>query len=402
MTDRIRQGAYVVLVLAISMILAGILIATGKSPEQRSPETPGPLVKTETVQSVDVPLTISGNGTARARHQIQVVPQVSGRVAEVLPAFVSGGFIRSGEVFLTIEPADYDLAVQRAEADLARASVALDMELAEAEVARSEWNFLHPGEEPPSPLVVRDTQVARARADLAAAQAGVETARLNLSRTRMTLPFNGRVLSESVDAGQFLPAGQPIATVYGTDVIEIPVPLENDELAWFSSPLKGNGTMSGGTPCTVATTFAGKRVNWEGRVVRTEGQIDPITRVVHVIVEVTHSLSEGDSPVLLIPGMFVDVSIHGTTMSGVVPIPRHALRADQTVWVVSGNTLQIRKVEAARTDRDFAYISRGLSDGDRIVVSALDVVTDGMVVREAGGPDNGLIDREKNEEETRP
>ena len=195
----------------------------------------------------------------------------------------------------------------------------------------------------------------------------------------MTLPFNGRITEKNVDVGQFVTAGQPAAIVYGTDSVEIPVPLEDSDLAWFDIPF--NGKRGKGSPAHVVVPFAGSEESWDGRVVRMEGEVDPVTRMIHVVVEVKHPFSEKDQFVPLLPGTFANIDILGKTLERTIAVPRHALRGDSTVWKVTDGMLRVTPVRIVRKDYEHAYLVGGLYEGDLVVVSSLDAVTDGMNVR---------------------
>jgi RND family efflux transporter MFP subunit len=227
-------------------------------------------------------------------------------------------------------------------------------------------------------LVLREPQVAQAEAELAAAEAELARAELDLDRTRVSLPFDGVVVSKSTDLGQYVTAGRVVATVYGTRVVEVSVPLPNGELEWFDVPGRAGRD---GPRAEVRAAFAGRQHAWEGRVVRMEGQVDPASRMVLVVVEVRDPFVGRDGRPPLLPGTFVDVVIFGRTLDQVVPVPRHAVHHGRDVWVVADGRLQIREVQLARSDRTTAYVEAGLDDGERVVVSALDAVTDGMAVR---------------------
>ncbi|MGD8440867.1 MAG: efflux RND transporter periplasmic adaptor subunit, partial [Holophagae bacterium] len=274
---------------------------------------------------------------------------------------------------------DYELALERAQATVARALVNLEQERAEAEVARDEWNDLHPGEDPTA-LVIREPQIRQAEAELAAAKADLAAAELNLDRTRISLPFNGVVVSESVDPGQFVAGTTRLARVYGTDAVEVRVPLKSSELAWFDVP-SDNGHR--GPRAEVSAAFGGVTGTWEGRVSRMEAQVDQTSRMVHVVVEVDHPYAATVDRPALRPGTFVDVRIFGRTLDDVVPIPRYAVHEGNRVWVFDDGRLDIRDVEVLRSDREQALVSSGLDAGDLVIVSALDAVTDGMAVRNA-------------------
>lgn len=378
MSRRMLHVLLVVLLLIAGAGGAALLAFSRSAPERTERPVVGPLVEIQEVVSENRRVTVEGYGEVVPERSVNVVPQVAGVVVEVHPSLVAGGFFRAGQALVTIDPRDYELAVQRAEAVVARAEVRLEQEQAEAAVARQEWQALNPGEDPPSGLVVREPQVRQAEAELTSARADLESARLNLERTRVSVPFDGVVVSKSVDLGQFVTVGTQVATVYGRATAEVRVPLENRELAWITVP---NLDGSGGSPVSVRAEFAGRVHTWPGRVDRLEARVDPNSRMVTVVARVDSPYSERDGRPPLLPGTFVDVTIEGTEVEEMITIPRHALHADNTVWVVEDDTLRIRPVTVARTERFQVLITDGLAAGERIVVSALDAVTDGMAVR---------------------
>jgi RND family efflux transporter MFP subunit len=375
------------IVLPIAVLFAGIagavlLASSRKAPPRVERTAPGPLVEILAASPTDVPIVVEGHGEVVAKVSVEVVPQVAGRVVEVSPSMVAGGFFKANQTLFVIEPRDYELGVDRSQAAVARAEVQLERELAEADVARQEWDELHPGEEPSSGLVVREPQVRQAKVELEAAKADLAVARLNLERTRVSVPFDGVVVSETVDLGQFVTTGRALATVYGTDTVEVRVPLERGELEWFDIP---NGSGRTGPRVEVSAGVAGVRHTWEGRVVRMEAQLDATSRMAHVVVEVQRPFAASGGRPPLMPNTFVDVRIFGSTLDDVVPLPRHALRDGENVWVFDDGSLRILGVDVARADRERVYVSAGLEAGDEVIVSALDAVTDGMKVRAAAG-----------------
>jgi RND family efflux transporter MFP subunit len=378
MSRTVIHIALVVVALTVGLLGAALLAFSRTPPERTERPALGPLVEVVSVTTEDRQVTVKGNGQVVPERAVTVIPQVAGTIIETHPALVSGGFFAKGEPLVTIDPRDYELAVQRAEAVVARAQVRIEQEQAEAAVAREEWEALNPGEAPASGLVVREPQIRQAEAELASARADLESARLNLERTRVTVPFDGVVVSKSVDLGQFITMGSPVATVYGTAVAEVRIPLESRELAWIDVPNAGRG---GGSSARVSTEFAGARHEWPGTVDRIEAEVDRSSRMVTVVVRVDRPYSATDGRPPLLPGTFADVEIDGTRVEQVVAIPRRALHADDTVWVVEDGILTIRPVTVARTDRLQVLVTDGLASGDRVVVSALDAVTDGMVVR---------------------
>ncbi len=365
-------------ILILGVTAAFILASSRRAPERQQKPVLGPLVEVITAQPTTISTIVRGHGEVRAKTTVEIVPQVAGRVIAMHPGLVAGGHFRAGEALLTIEPRDYELAVERARAAVARAEVSVEREQAEAEVALQEWDAIHPGEEPNSGLVVREPQVRQAEAELAAAQADLAVARLSLERTTITLPFDGIVESETVDLGQYVTIGKKLATVYGTAVAEVRVPLAERELAWFRVPTRPGIK---GPSALVIANFGGISQTWSGEVVRMEARVDTTSRMVPVVIAVSNPFRTNGHDLPLLPGTFVKVEISGHDLDHVVAVPRHAIHEGDVVWIVKGENLTIVPVTTARTDLDTAYIAEGLESGDLVVISQLDAVTDGMVVR---------------------
>ena len=368
------------IVLIAGVAAAALIASARKAPPRVDRPALGPLVEVIPTEVTDVPVVVSGHGEVVARVSVDLMPQVTGQVVKIHRSLVAGGFFKAGDVLVVIDPRDYDLAVERAQAAVARAKVTLEREQAEAEVAREEWDGLHPGEEPTG-LVIREPQIRQAEAELAAALADLNVTKLNLERTRLSLPFDGVVVSESIDVGQFVGNGSRLATVYGTDVVEVRVPLDSRELVWFDVP-SGRGTT--GPRAEVSVELGGHDVTWDGRLTRMEAQVDQISRMVHVVVEIAdpYETTAGRPP--LLPGTFVEVNIFGRTLNSVVALPRYAIREGNRVWIYEDGVLRVREVEVLRADRLQSLVASGLEGGDLVVVSSLDAVTDGMKVRRAG------------------
>lgn len=378
------QLLIVVVILFVGVWMVKFLTGLKKPPQKKKFEAQAPLVNAIEVATEDINMTVTGYGTVRPKQQVQIVPQVAGRIVQTHSEFYDGGFFRAGETLLQIERADYELAVQSARAEVARAQVALDRELSEAEVAKREWQQLNPGKKPTSELVLRAPQIAQARAELAAAKARLETAQLNLARTRITLDFDGRISSESVDVGQYVTPGQPVGTAYSTEAVEIVVPLEDEQLEWLEIPFLAENIRPEDMPrAVVKANFAAREFAWEGYVTRTQGEIDPVSRVVNVVVEVPEPFAGTDSKPPLTPGMFAEVEIMGRHVPEVTRVPRHAVHEGNVLWVVNDSKLHIQPVRVIRRDRETAFITAGISDGDVIVTTPLEAVVDKMDIRVA-------------------
>lgn len=380
-----RQAYISLIFLLIAATIMVLAVVFKKAPQKEAPETPARLIEVTQIRRQDINMVVIGYGTARAKLEVEIVPQVSGKVVSVNPQFKAGGFVKADEEILKIDPRDYGLAVRQARAGVADAVVKLDLEKAEAAIALDEWRQLHPGTEPNSPLVLREPQIRQARALLESAKATLATAELNLERTSISLPIDVRIVSESVDLGQFISAGQSVGGAYGINAVEIEVPLEDKDLAWFDIPdpaLSFNGRdKSKGSNVFVKADFAGAEHIWKGYVKRTTGQVDRTSRLVYVVVEVPKPFETNGVKTALLPGTFVEAYIQGITLEDAFAVPRYCIHNRNEVWVENDGKLRITELEIVRADKDFAYTTETLNDGDLIITSSLDAVVDGMSVR---------------------
>jgi RND family efflux transporter MFP subunit len=385
MTKRtwLKVGLPLVVIAAGALGAAGMILSREK-PETRVPEAPVPLVRSLVVNLGEMTLTVQSQGTVTPRTQSSLVPEVAGRVIEVSDSFTSGGFFEESHVLLRIDPHDYREAVVQANAAVSQAELRLAQQRAEADLAREEWEDLGGGEG--SALTLRIPQIAEAEAAVAAASAALDRAERDLARTAVRAPYAGRVREKLVDIGQFVSRGTPVATIYAVDFAEVRLPLPDDQLAFLDLPLdyRGETDPRPGPEVILSADFAGRTYEWTGRIIRTEGEIDPRTRMVHAVARVKDPYARGSDPRRppLAAGLFVEAQILGHQVSEVVPIPRSAVRDGGRVLVIDDdNRLRFRDVEILRRTESDVIVSSGLAEGDRVCVSSLAAVTDGMRVR---------------------
>ncbi len=375
-------------IIATGVLLAGalaavILIRSRPPVPTRPMREYAPVVRVITAEEKQHRVLISAQGTVEPRTESNLVAEVAGRVVETAQNFATGAFFKKGDMLLKIDPRDYELAVVTARGQVAQARVRLETEEAQAKVAREEWKRLGGGDD--SPLATRELQLEEAKAALAAAEASLELARRNLERTIIRAPYDGRVRKKLVDLGQYVAPGTPVAGIYAIDYVEIRLPIRDSELAFLDFPpaasAKGKKT---GPSVFLHADYAGKRHTWTGRIVRVEGEIDPLTRMVRVVAQVDEPYGRGASSdkTPLAVGLFVEAEIEGKVIDRAILVPRSAVRPDSTVLVVdSEDRIRFRKVDIFRMGEHDVVVSGGLRPGERVCVSSPEAPTDGMLVR---------------------
>ncbi len=390
----LRKIALILLPICIvgaGALAAWTMIVNRPEVQTETPQTPLPVVRTATVKAQPIQFRVRSQGTVRPKRESSILNEVAGRVVWVSPSLAGGAFFEEGELLVKLDTADYELSLLQARTAIAEAEVRLEREREEAAVAKREWATLGKGN--PSPLALREPQMREAQALLESRQAAVKRAELDLERTKIYAPYRGRVRQKLVDLGQFLNRGSVIANIYGVDIAEVLLPIPDEDAAFLQLPMSyaGEPSSAQGVPVRFFATFAGTEHSWQGRIVRTEGEIDSKTRMIQVIAEVNDPYERGpkNRPPLA-AGMFVEAEIVGRSIHSAVALPRSALRAGDLVYVVdSEQRVDLRSVEVLRGETDRVILRKGLDDGEQVVISILDAPTQGMRVRVAGSQQPG-------------
>lgn len=386
-----QKFLYPFLIIIAALVVALIMVKMRNKVERIPVSIPPPLVRVQTIDIQDHQLIVTSQGTVVPRTESELVAQVAGQVIEVATQFASGGFFKKGDLLVRLDPRDYEFTLARLRAEISQAELQLAQEEEEAEVARKEWEQLGEGKQP-HPLVLREPQLARARSTLTAAKASYQQAQLNLARTEIRAPFNGLVRAKKVDLGEYVNPGVSLATIYAVDYAEVRLPVPDEEMAYLDQfSESGKQKMhSLNIPVILKASYAGNVHRWGGKIVRMEGEIDPLTRMVHLVARVDdpYGRTKKSSQPPLAVGLFVEAEIMGRQVEDVVVIDRAALRDENQVLVIDEeDRLHFRNVDILRMDAETVIIDGGLENGERICVSPLETVVEGMKVQTAEGQD---------------
>ncbi|NNF03632.1 MAG: efflux RND transporter periplasmic adaptor subunit [Rhodothermales bacterium] len=388
-------------IVAVGIVGLFALSAMRPDPPREQRRELAPLVRVAEATRRSGVISVSGSGAVAAVREAQISAEVSGRVTWVSPEFVTGGAFRRGEPMLRIDTTDFALAVRTAEAGVTEARYNLIVAREESEIAREEWASLQARDSTLAAagdaselgnLVFREPQIRLAESALAAAEARLADANVRLNRTVVRAPFNGRVRAKQAEIGQFLAPGVPVVTLYGTDAVEIPVPLALADAALIEGLFTREAAGGLDIDARVRRTVDGRTVTWPGQVHRVEGALDPSTRTVRVVVRVDDPYVASDGRPPLLVGSFAQVEIDARRLASYVTIPTDGLReaphdndgsnaTRNIVWRVDGGRIRFQPVEVLKARDEVAIITGGLSPGDRVVTSDLGVVVDSMAIR---------------------
>lgn len=370
------------LVLVAGILVMQGLIAAKPEPEKKDDEVRAVSLYVDAVTEQDVKVAIRTQGEVRPKTEIQLIPQVSGRIVAMSDNFNEGAQFAPNSMLLKIDDADYRVAVVQAEARVAAAQTALERELATAEIKKEEWRDGRK-DQAPTDFALNLTQVAQARAELRSAQAALGKARLDLERTEIKVPFHGRVRERTVGIGQFVSAGMSMGRVFSTDTVEVRLPMTDAQLVELNLPLGFTAGPGAPAPAVAFSTMLGSReFRWTGEIVRVDGAIDDQTRLIYATAEVRDPYGlAASSGMPMAVGMFVTAEIAGVDEQPAFVMPRMALRNDDKVYVINEqNELEIRTVDVLSTSEERVLVVSGVQAGDRVVTSPVPNPVEGMAV----------------------
>ena len=375
----------------IFIALAGVaLLAVGLSAayfartlDQSEPAQPpaAPLVEVAFAEPVSSPPAIRETGFVRAYEQVDMTPEVAGRVVEIGEGFFLGSRVSQGDLLVRLESRSIRINLTQARADLESARAAEDQ--ATARLQRQQDlaadNFASEAE-----VDRAEADAAAARARVAQAEAAIEAAELRLEDTRLTAPFDALVVAETVSQGTLLQIGTPVGTLVASNIAEVRAGLSEQD---FRTLRRGGDLVGRDVRIEVAN---GQGVT--GRIARVAPVLEGRARTVEIVAEIEDPFEEGRG---LILNALVTVVIPLPQSEGkLYSLPAAALHEGNRLWRV-GPDRTLQPVEAIVQDRgdDWVFVvSEDLDPEDRILVTEVQTPLPGLSVRlrDATG-DNGSI-----------
>ena len=385
---RMFLGASLKILVALAVVVGAMAayryqIKTSPRLGRKKPPRQAKLVQVIKVHSSDCTTTVTGDGVVMPAQQVTLRPQVAGKIVRLSPDVVPGGIVAEGQDLLAIDRRDYDVLVRQRQSDVARAERDLKVEQGNRAIAEQEYELL--GEdvaEEDRELVLRQPQLASARAAKESALAALDKAQLDLARCDVNAPFNAIVRERKVDLGATVSLNTDLVTLVGTDEAWIEVKVWVDQLKWLTIP-----RTVGDSGSSVKIYDKGEDRFRRGYVVCLLGELEKLGQLARVLVAVDDPFClkpENDDLPQLLMGSYVSAEIEGRKLTSVFEIDRSHLRDNQSVWIMAEDgRLEIRPVEIAFSGPERVFITAGLANNEKLVVTDIAAPVQDMLLRVA-------------------
>ncbi len=397
-----KQLPRVLFILVIAIIIAVVLNVYKPVAEKKIVKDEPPFAEYVVAKLKSLSIPIFSQGSIKAKTNIKLIAEVSGRVTHMAKIKHNGGFFKKGELLLSLDDTDYQLRMTKAKAQVAAAKQQLIR--VETEAGQAKYDLKQIGRDPSksSSYALREPQLAEAKANLQAAQADFKIAKLQVQRTQIKAPFDGRVISKQIDIGQYVSTGTLLADIYSTESVVVRLPLRMNQAELLGLKLRNDQMQIHAIKINLSSTSISSETYWWPAILsHVEGEVDIRNRLIYLVAEINSPYAPNpqflNRPPLT-PGMFVKAELHGLEKNS-IQLPRSVLRSGGHVWVVDeNNQLQIKTIEILAKDKKNIYVKTGLNHGDKVVTSSIDYPLNGMQVSPVLESHSLLIPNELNHE----
>jgi RND family efflux transporter MFP subunit len=387
-----RRRRFKGLILAALILLLGLGVAqwmrmTKPKARQQPPRPMQALAEWIAAEPAPARISVHAQGVVMPAQEITLQARVTGEALDLHPELIPGGRLRAGDAAVTLDPKDYEWALQARIADFDRAGAELRIEEGQRDIAAAEWARVAGADNEPAPdLALRGPQLQRARAAVAAAAATRDLAAEQVQRTVVRAPFNAIVRARLISPGAQVTPQTPLATLAGTDEFWIDVSIPADRLPAL---LAGAGGGAEGSTAVVRYGGAdGRTYARAGEVLRVLPDVEPVGRTARAILRVADPLEPADGAPPMLLGSYVRGEIEGRLPDGVtaLTVPRTALREGDTVWIwTPDDRLEIRSVTVLWREPDTVLVGDGLAAGERVIVTDIANPIPGLPLKAPGG-----------------
>lgn len=385
MMQYLKKYRSVFLALIVALGLISWLYDNAPEPEQSTQQNLAPRVPyTEVIESSQA-IPIYSRGRVSASEVRQITNQVPGLVKRVSKELSIGARVKQGDILIELEQQPFVLDIAQKQAELDRTKLELVRIKAKAAVAQKglKRNATDYARHIP--------QVRHASSQVSAAEAALAYAKQQLKKTVIRAPIDGKVIKLSITEGEYILATSNVATIYGTDEVEVRLPLNDQQIEILGLNHKGYlGKTS--KPIASLNSYQNPTKQWQGLIDRIEGERDR-NQLLYVIAQVSSNNASNKSSKSLLPGSFVEARIEGQVINNLKLIPRSAEPANNTVWTIDNDMRLHRKnIELVYRGKELSFVKAGLNANERIVTGSFHLMAEGMKVEPYLANDLALIE----------
>lgn len=362
-----------------SLLLVAVVLLSACKQEEKKTIAPEPVeVGTITIKPQPVNRVVELPGRTAAYRVAEVRPQVGGIVKKRL--FTEGSEVKAGQLLYQIDPDTYQAKFDSAKAALARAEA---LEYSSRLKAQRYKNLVQTKAVSEQDQIEIEANWKQTVADVAAAKAALDSARINLEYTRVTAPIGGRIGKSTVTEGALVTAEQaaPLSTIQQLDPIYVDLNQSSTELLNLKKELAAGQALTAGASQPVKVLFAnGSEYTQTGVLEFSDVTVNPTTGTVILRAIVANGAHE------LLPGMFVRARIDKGPLPNAILVPAASVsrnnKGQAIVMVVnSQSTVEARPIEIGQNMGQQVWVATGLADGEQVIVSGLQKIRPGVPVK---------------------
>lgn len=325
-------------------------------------------VEIKQIKSTEFNIQINSYGLASAQTQTDILSQVSGKITYINEKFKDGRYFKKGELLLKIEDIEYLANIEIAKAAQALAQQELLEEKAKAIQALEDWQRFNKKEQP-SDLVLRVPQLKYAKANYNSAKAQVKKAQLELSRTKIIAPYDGKVVQKDVSISQVLSNNSQIATIYATKSIKVRLPIKNSDLVFLKDKVDTNSSIK------VLFTSSLSKDTYEGEIIASESSLDTNTKQLYLIAKIIRNTNT------IKIGEYLKANIYAKKLKDVILVPNGSINQGEYVYIEKEGYVYRKEVEVSWSNEKYSLIKQGLKNKDNLVITSLGAISSGTKVK---------------------
>lgn len=317
----------------------------------------------------------NASGSVKPAESVKIHARVSGNISSINSLAMPGGWLKKGQWLAKLETVDLELALKSQQAQLEQAKANIALVQADQILAKEELLLLNniDGFSIDESLVLREPQLTVAKAKVSVAKNNVEKAELNLSRTSVLMPFDGKIISKDIGTGSKVSTNTSLFSVVNTDVYWLEVKIPHKFLALFDKQQLADVSQ---------TRLWGEGKYRKAKFVSILPELDNKDRQVKVLLAIDDPQTEKSNQPQVFLNDFLNVQLKGKPIKNAWTIKHSWLQSDNTIWVVDKkSTLQKRAIDVLFKGRDVIYVRTEIKPGDRALAEKPGIASVGLSVR---------------------